>query len=89
MRPAGVEPATYGFEVRRSIQLSYERLQVLYRPNSSTEVGFGLRVGDGDRTHDNQIHSLALYHLSYTHRAIGRRYNAEKLCCVSRGKLKK
>ncbi len=29
------------------------------------------RVGDGVRTHGDQIHSLVLYHLSYTHREIG------------------
>ncbi len=30
-------------------------------------------VGDGIRTRDVQIHSLALYHLSYTHHNRGAR----------------
>ena len=32
--------------------------------------GFGFKDGvtDGDRTHDNQNHNLALYQLNYGHR---------------------
>ena len=56
MRPAGFEPATYGFEVRNSIQLSYERITTTYAQQCYT------RVDDGARTRNNQIHNLVLYH---------------------------
>jgi hypothetical protein len=44
-RPAGFEPATYGFEARRSIQLSYGRSlsMILYQGRSPLSMIFALR----------------------------------------------
>src|SRR5262245_4616435 len=41
VRPAGFEPATFGFVVRRSIQLSYGRAQP--PPRSGVEAGIRTR----------------------------------------------
>ena len=56
VRPAGFEPATYGFEVRNSIQLSYRRAKIKING-----------VSDGARTRDIWSHIPGLYQLSYAH----------------------
>ena len=55
-RLAGFEPATYGFEVRYSIQLNYRRII----------QKFG--ASDGTLTRDHWSHNPVLYQLSYARR---------------------
>ena len=56
VRPTGVEPATSGFEVRNSIQLSYGRLLNIIMRHTKTGAE------DGIRTRDVHLGKVTLYH---------------------------
>ena len=77
-RSAGLEPATFGLEIRCSIQLSYERMvaprglepllslqEADFKSAASANSATMPCRSSGTRTHNQQIKSLLLYQLSY------------------------
>ena len=70
-RPKGIEPPTYGLEIRCSILLSYGRVGIL-------------GAGNGVRTRDSQLGGLALYQLSYSRKVGARGFEPPAPCSQSR-----
>ena len=58
VRPAGIEPATYGFEARRSIQLSYGRTWLHESCNAKACQGYE-SVKDGQASRPQFARSIA------------------------------